>query len=427
MRSETTSQLDVDGTAYQTADLLVLDRSWRPGEMRAMTLVDVVPAAAADEDTVERRETDGVARASSIRIGPVMVGLDNHVTIAYGLEAGLLQTIERGNCRLTISADALDLAGVTSTVTLAPPREGGDVQRVLYGWHLGMPLVHHVTLPEFYGGPLPAEPDPDVPVMRTYLTAPVDPAAPSSPVREVPTADGPRTMPSHQNTTDAHPGPEPRSAYGFFVVRGPKGSAETVRLADPVENSIPADPMASAIRIGGQWLGLNNHLVIEHGVELGLLALVPLEYGGQMRTAFPDGLQLSVETSGSTTISSPAIARTTAGTFDIKTHDMELVGNRTNTLVSENARRVDIVADDLRFTPARITAVPGENLNIVLHARDVMHNLELEGVEGYAFADAGQTTTAGLRAPDEPGEYPFACTLMSHRAAGMTGTLVVEP
>ncbi len=141
-------------------------------------------------------------------MGPVMVPLDTHAAIAYGVRAGLLELLpEERSGPVRIALRGSDVLGVGCTV--APARdddEPDDAQRVLYGWYLGMPLVHKVSVPGYYGGTAPDEPDPALPAMRCYLTGTVDEAAPSSPVREVPTPDGTRTLPSHQNTTDKHPG-----------------------------------------------------------------------------------------------------------------------------------------------------------------------------------------------------------------------------
>ncbi|MER6816903.1 cupredoxin domain-containing protein [Spirillospora sp. NPDC000708] len=409
-------------TVYRTAGGLVAGAlAPEPAEPRWRR---VAPAFDAPADTVSAE--DGLAAA--IRMGPVMVPLDTHAAIAYGVRAGLLELVpEDGTGPVRIALRGPEALGIRCTI--APDQdedEPDDAQRVLYGWYLGMPLVHKVSVPGYYGGKAPDEPDPALPAMRCYLTGTVDEAAPSSPVREVPTPDGMRTLCSHQNTTDKHPGAQPHNNFGFFVVRGPKGTEDNVRVRPAPPNSNPAEPLAYEMRLNGRWTGLNSHLVIEHGVATGLLALEPLEYGGQMWTSFPGRTQLAIECEPTGIVEIDAGRRLTQGTLDIKKADMELMGHRRNSPVAPGARRIEVSCAGLEFLPSRIHVRAGEDVAIALTATDVMHNLEIEELGFYVQADAGETALGGLRA-DEPGTYPFHCSLMAHRAAGMTGTLVVGP
>ncbi len=88
------------------------------------------------------------------------------------------------------------------------------------------------------------------------------------------------------------------------------------------------------MRLDGRWTGLNNHLVIEHGVATGLLALEPLEYGGQMWTSFPGRAQLAVDCEPTGIVEIDTGRRLTEGTLDIKKADMELMGHRANSPVA---------------------------------------------------------------------------------------------
>ncbi|MBW8485866.1 cupredoxin domain-containing protein [Actinomadura parmotrematis] len=411
-------------TLYRTAGGLVADGlspSAGPGRLLRVGASPHAPAG-----TVRAR--DGLAE--SIVMGPVTVALDSHPAIAYGLRAGLLEAAEEpGGAPAGVRVEVDGPAALGVACTVRPARDADEApasQRVLYGWFLGMPLVHNVAVPGYYGGTAPDEPDPALPSMRCYLTAPVDEAAPSSPVRRVPTAGGMRTLPSHQNTTDKHPGPQPHNNYGYFVVPGPAATEDTVRSRPAPPDGLPAEPLAYAMRLGGRWTGLNNHLVIEHGVATGLLALVPLEYGGQMWTSFPGRTQLAVECEGSGVVPDEAPARLTEGTLDIKKADLDLMGHRPNSPAAPGARRIPVSCAGLAFRPDRLRVRAGEDVAIELTATDVMHNLEIEDLGFYVQADAGETAVGGLRA-DRPGTYAFHCSLMAHRAAGMTGTLVVEP
>ncbi len=125
------------------------------------------------------------------------------------------------------------------------------------------------------------------------------------------------------------------------------------------------------------------------------------------------------------------------------------------------ARTIEIQAsDNMRFTPDRITARPGEALHVVL--KDVgsvpkvamAHNFVLlkKGVDAKGFAEKsaaardtdfiapalqdqalaatrlvgpGETTEITFKAPPA-GSYTFICTFPGHFASGMKGTLVVK-
>lgn len=413
---------------YRTGRGQVLDRLTEPGQALPARTLRVVPAAGAPDGAVQTGTGVDAGLAAAIRIGPVMVKLDSHAAVDYGVAARLLHLDDEGTAGpVTSRLHAPDAFRVTCHTRPADDLEpSGGMQRVLYGWFLGMPLVHNVTVPDFYGGTAPAEPDPSLPAMRCYLTGTVDEQAPSSPVRQVPTADGMRTLTSHQNTTDLHPAGRPHNTFGFFVVRGPKGTDATVGVRPAPPDSLPPEPLAYRIRLGDRWVGLSNHLVIEYGVATGLLALVPLEYGGQMTTSFPGPTQLAVTCTPTGVVEVGEMARTTVGTLSIKQADMELVGHRPNSPVEPGARVVRVTCERLAFQPDEIRVHVGEPVAVELAAADVMHNLVIDEFGAYVQADAGQTATGGFR-PDRAGTFEFYCSLMAHRAAGMTGRLVVEP
>jgi len=61
------------------------------------------------------------------------------------------------------------------------------------------------------------------------------------------------------------------------------------------------------------------------------------------------------------------------------------------------------------------------------NADPVFHDWTVEGLANVDVpARPGQTTTLRFRI-DQPGTYRIVCTVPGHAAAGMTGTLVVEP
>jgi plastocyanin len=100
-------------------------------------------------------------------------------------------------------------------------------------------------------------------------------------------------------------------------------------------------------------------------------------------------------------------------------------GHGTNTPVAAGARQVPVIADDLAFDPAEITAVAGEDLAIELTSVDILHDFTIDELDAHVAADRGETATGGFTA-DEPGRYTYYCAVAGHREAGMEGTLVVE-
>jgi azurin len=126
------------------------------------------------------------------------------------------------------------------------------------------------------------------------------------------------------------------------------------------------------------------------------------------------------------------------------------------------ARTIEIqVGDNMRFTPARIDARPGEQLRVVLKGVGTMpktamaHNFVLlkKGADPKGFADKsaaaratdfiapsvkdevlaattlvgpGETAEVTFAAPAKAGEYTFICSFTGHFVVGMRGTLVVS-
>ncbi len=127
------------------------------------------------------------------------------------------------------------------------------------------------------------------------------------------------------------------------------------------------------------------------------------------------------------------------------------------------ARTVELQANDnMRFTPARIDARPGERLRVVLKnvgtipKTAMAHNFVLlrKGADPRAFADKsatardanyiapalqgevlasttlvgpGETAEVTFAAPDKAGDYIFICSYPGHFVVGMRGTLTVSP
>lgn len=172
---------------------------------------------------------------------------------------------------------ALRRAALAAAVTLmygAGEVPARPADHVVPAWYLGVPVVAFAYEAE------PPGTAPDPTAMKIYVTAPVDTAIGVSPERQVPHPQGVRVLPRHQATLTRMPASDaPRASSGWFVVPGPRASADTVRTQDDPPQSWPGAPLASAVRLGPAWVPLNNHVAIERGLELGLLALRPFSAG----------------------------------------------------------------------------------------------------------------------------------------------------
>lgn len=93
--------------------------------------------------------------------------------------------------------------------------------------------------------------------------------------------------------------------------------------------------------------------------------------------------------------------------------------------VAGDARRVEVVATDLAFEPAEITAQAGEDLAIALTSEDMLHDFTIDDLDAHVAANGGETAEGGLTSA-EPGTYTYYCSVPGHREAGMEGTLTVE-
>lgn len=89
------------------------------------------------------------------------------------------------------------------------------------------------------------------------------------------------------------------------------------------------------------------------------------------------------------------------------------------------AATIEVVATDLRFDPATITMRPGVPVNLTLvNEGRALHDLTIPTLGFMLDADPGEQASGSLTV-DEPGTYPFECSVPGHAAAGMRGTLVV--
>lgn len=91
------------------------------------------------------------------------------------------------------------------------------------------------------------------------------------------------------------------------------------------------------------------------------------------------------------------------------------------------AREIQVEARSFSYSPAEIRVRAGESVNIAFTSVDTLHDFSAVGLYAHVAAAAGKTATGGFKAPDQPGQYDFYCTVPEHREAGMTGVVVVDP
>jgi plastocyanin len=96
--------------------------------------------------------------------------------------------------------------------------------------------------------------------------------------------------------------------------------------------------------------------------------------------------------------------------------------------IDAGAMQVAVTARNVRFEPAEIRVKSGELVVIrFTNADPVFHDWNVEGLANVdAGARPGQTQQIRVRL-DRPGTYRIVCTVEGHAAAGMVGTLIVEP
>lgn len=165
-------------------------------------------------------------------------------------------------------------AAATAQKPPAAPAAGHAVP----GWYLGMPVLLRAL-------PVPEGVDrKTLPNFRVYVHAPVSATAGAAPMKSVTRPDGSVVaLPPHQDTLAALNAPDaPRLGIGYFVLRGSKGTEETVRTQPQPAKSWPSSPLVSEIRIGPEWVKVNNHAVVEYGLAAELLKLEFFDVGGQM-------------------------------------------------------------------------------------------------------------------------------------------------
>ena len=99
--------------------------------------------------------------------------------------------------------------------------------------------------------------------------------------------------------------------------------------------------------------------------------------------------------------------------------------------VAQNAKSIEVVAENLEYKPNELRASPGQQLEVTLINRGKEeHNIEFELPEGdkelASNVQPGNRATLTFKAPQQPGTYTIYCPVKNHKEKGMTCKLIVE-
>ncbi len=140
-------------------------------------------------------------------------------------------------------------------------------------WFAGNQVTEFVKIPNPTEpsslAPSPTRPDTDI-----YLVGNI--GTPFVPERAIP--NGP-VIPNHDNVWSEYTATI-YDGFGYWVVPGLTASTDTVRTRPQPVNSLAGAPLAYQIRLGQDWVNLNDATVIKGGVQTGQLRLVDVGYGG---------------------------------------------------------------------------------------------------------------------------------------------------
>jgi heme/copper-type cytochrome/quinol oxidase subunit 2 len=103
------------------------------------------------------------------------------------------------------------------------------------------------------------------------------------------------------------------------------------------------------------------------------------------------------------------------------------MGHGTSSPTIPGAREIAVTAGTFKFEPAEIRVKAGEDVTIVLTATDLTHDFTIDELGFQISAAPGQTVRGSFHAPAVTGRYTAYCSVVGHRQAGMTASLVVEP
>ena len=100
-------------------------------------------------------------------------------------------------------------------------------------------------------------------------------------------------------------------------------------------------------------------------------------------------------------------------------------GSEKNAPVVTGATEIAVTSKAYRFTPEVIRVPARTGVTLVLTSTDIPHDITIEGIGHIVHAGSAKVARGGLNIA-KPGTYVFYCSVRGHRAAGMTGTVIVS-
>ncbi|MCB9135841.1 MAG: cupredoxin domain-containing protein [Anaerolineales bacterium] len=98
-----------------------------------------------------------------------------------------------------------------------------------------------------------------------------------------------------------------------------------------------------------------------------------------------------------------------------------------NSIFPNHPGAITIKTSGLQYSETEIHAKVGQIVNLELFNMDgYAHGFDIDALNIHVKLPGSQTTIMTFT-PTEPGVYQFYCGAYGHKAAGMVGTLIVEP
>ena len=94
--------------------------------------------------------------------------------------------------------------------------------------------------------------------------------------------------------------------------------------------------------------------------------------------------------------------------------------------VVEEEQIINVEAGAFNFAPNEIRVKKGQIVTIILSAKDLTHNFNIEELDvSIPTTKAGETNSITFVA-DSVGEFEYYCSVGQHRANGQVGKLIIE-
>lgn len=130
-------------------------------------------------------------------------------------------------------------------------------------------------------------------------------------------------------------------------------------------------------------------------------------------TSADEGVTINVDAEGNVEVITEDDSEETE---EVETTDIVLGGAPDQTIV--------MTTGNFFFNPSTITASPGQRILIDFTSNTGTHDFVIDELNvDYDIEEGGNYI---FTVPDEPGTYSYYCSIGSHRAMGMEGTLIIE-